>query len=1715
MDVSDKVFRRKCVSLSIIILVVVGTLFVLTPTQIPTVKAYSTPDTGVIWTLDDLVANSSGAVTLLGPLTYGFHEDVTVMGSDTLTIAPGEICKFDNGSSITFIIYGKVEALGADVGILFTSNSTAPKPDDWLGIWMYPGSEYVGDGIRIEYSHKGIHADNGKLTLSNSVIGEVDREAIVIANTTTTILNSTLYGGNWTAANQWGYYAINFLSGVRPLRIEGSVLVGGDSNDGRDGANGIALDSPDGYVDIVNNTLIEGGDGGPNYVNESRGGYGANAVYVQGTFSTRPMSVNITGNTKIVGGRGGDTLSPSGGRVGNGGDAIALRNIQNGSIRIQDNLLIEGGRTGDSYSNQTVRVFYLGYAGHGVGSTYVDASIQLHNNTIFGGAGGVNYGTGNSSMDYAPQGGTGIYLSRANNMTITDCFSEGGPGGDSMEGGLYVGIGTGGHGLSIYDSNNVTVRDTEFLGGDAGDSYVNWSGAGQGILTPGVGTYVDSFSSYILLENVTSTGGDGEDNYGGYGRGGLGGDGFTAYTPYANITVVGGSASGGRGGDNFNVTGTDTGDGGRGVRLLNIRNVTMEMVNITSGRGGDNYADTDCWGGGSRDPLHIEDSADFRVSNSTILGNYGGIDFVRHNNGSASYRAVWLRTSPLCSVDKCVFFGNTVDTPGFYGMNIENQATIEGNVIDVPSGGFGIYLPDSSGGSVVNDNTVRNGLYGIRLADSPNTTLYGNFIENSRDTGLQLLRSQNIPVNRTRIANSTWYGIELDGQSSAWVENCTITNSNSNDIQFQAGTTLMTTLNTTFDGTKVAIQPGEKLIVKNYLHTRILDLAPLPIQGADVLVTDNGMPVHSTSGYGGSDPQTNPQGEVNWIVVTDRIYDGSSFATENVTIAEVSEGARSFAYNPRDVDMSTSHEEFFYEKPPDSDPPQILNVLVNGLPEGNVLPGEPVVLTATINDTTTGMSYIASSNYTVGPVIWPGTDLVAADGSYYDDVVEDVIGMIDTTAWADGPHDVMVFACDVENNCNMTGETIRINIMPPDNTPPEIRSVYIDGSPSATVLWGDLAYLTAVIDDSATGDSPILSANFTNGTFNWATSTPLTAQDGNFDSPTETINHTIDTALLGIGDYDFCVYASDDVPNENITSTACAHLRIIAQPPPPPEISNVRLNGQPSLSTTEGAPVTITATIRAIEPGETVASANYTKNIANWAESFSMDPEDGTFDESEENVTATVDTIGWGTGTWQLYVYASDSGGNNNVSSTEYATLDLVSDVIPPTVIGSPNGTGVLVSTNITLDFSEAMDQGSVESAFSYTDVSQTWDITSGTWAWTDGNQTLNFQTSLSYDTTYIVTINGTVAKDLAANPLDGNGDGTGGDDYVFGFTTESAPPPVDTTPPQVDWTQPGEGDRNIPPDSDIVIAFDEEMNENSVESAIDIAPDVQYNTDWDGSVLTIGITQDLDENTEYTVTINGSTATDANGNQLDGNGDGTGGDDFGFSFETGSKAVGAAPSENLWLIPAIVLIIIAVILALLLIRRRKRPEERPSFEERVPAVVAPEFYGVPGVVPEERAPEEMEEGAFLAEGFFFPDNDSYECWQSLSETERDIDDVKGILGESKERLQKVDRNLSKIQDAMEKKEVEGTSGLFDEASTLQQENKELYDLSLKETRDMGKTLGKIKQNCRLVDAETVKDLRGLSQSNKLAIEENDRAINANIKKVNAKLKEIKNLLTQ
>lgn len=111
---------------------------------------------------------------------------------------------------------------------------------------------------------------------------------------------------------------------------------------------------------------------------------------------------------------------------------------------------------------------------------------------------------------------------------------------------------------------------------------------------------------------------------------------------------------------------------------------------------------------------------------------------------------------------------------------------------------------------------------------------------------------------------------------------------------------------------------------------------------------------------------------------------------------------------------------------------------------------------------------------------------------------------------------------------------------------------------------------------------------------------------------------------------------------------------------------------------------------------------------------------------------------------------------------------------------------------------------------------------------------------------------------------------------------------PIPSLPPEISGLTPALPD-TININADITIDFTKEMNTGSVESAISFNPAVaiaQYNWSVDLKTVTLQKAENFQFATDYTFTI-AATATDANGVQLDGNGDGTPGDGFQVTFRT------------------------------------------------------------------------------------------------------------------------------------------------------------------------------------------------------------------------------------
>jgi hypothetical protein len=402
--------------------------------------------------------------------------------------------------------------------------------------------------------------------------------------------------------------------------------------------------------------------------------------------------------------------------------------------------------------------------------------------------------------------------------------------------------------------------------------------------------------------------------------------------------------------------------------------------------------------------------------------------------------------------------------------------------------------------------------------------------------------------------------------------------------------------------------------------------------------------------------------------------------------------------------------------PADSQPPNINNVLIDGLSVAtytlSALPPS-VVLTATIDDSGTGGSNIGGANYTTPTATsWPGTGMNAVTPPF-DNPVEDVTATI-TTPTIPGTYNYYVYGWDnVPNyNNNAPFATLVIN----DDLPPDIANVLIDGQATATYGLSTLppsVTLMATIDDTASGGTNVGGANYTTPTSTSWPGTSMTAVAPPFDNPSEDVTANIVSPSIP-GTYNYYIYGWDDSPNYNNTAPFAT---LVVNDDLPPEISNVRVDGQISKTVIAGTIVTLNATADDTNTGNSnVAGANYTIGPAAWP-STDMNAVAPPFDNPTEDVTQTVDTSGWSSGSYELYVYAWDDVPNNNLTSTEFATIIIAAELLPPEISnvlinGAPSQTypmSAIPVLTLTADVDDSNTGASDVGGANYTIGAQQW----------------------------------------------------------------------------------------------------------------------------------------------------------------------------------------------------------------------------------------------------------------------------------------------------------------------------------------------------------------------------------------------------------------------
>jgi hypothetical protein len=169
-----------------------------------------------------------------------------------------------------------------------------------------------------------------------------------------------------------------------------------------------------------------------------------------------------------------------------------------------------------------------------------------------------------------------------------------------------------------------------------------------------------------------------------------------------------------------------------------------------------------------------------------------------------------------------------------------------------------------------------------------------------------------------------------------------------------------------------------------------------------------------------------------------------------------------------------------------------------------------------------------------------------------------------------------------------------------------------------------------------------------------------------------------------------------------------------------------------------------------------------------------------------------------------------------------------------------------LTTTSVEVVFSEAIDHGSAEQAFSIAPVID------GAFSWSGNVLTFTPASRLPLETDFVITIAPGV-RDPAGNEME--------EPSELAFVTVGNPSVVASQP------QPGAGD--VPLASTIVLDFSTLMDTASVEEALTMSPDLDMTATWGGERLTLAPVERLVEGTRYTLTL-GDAARDSAGTPLE-----------------------------------------------------------------------------------------------------------------------------------------------------------------------------------------------------------------------------------------------------
>ena len=159
-----------------------------------------------------------------------------------------------------------------------------------------------------------------------------------------------------------------------------------------------------------------------------------------------------------------------------------------------------------------------------------------------------------------------------------------------------------------------------------------------------------------------------------------------------------------------------------------------------------------------------------------------------------------------------------------------------------------------------------------------------------------------------------------------------------------------------------------------------------------------------------------------------------------------------------------------------------------------------------------------------------------------------------------------------------------------------------------------------------------------------------------------------------------------------------------------------------------------------------------------------------------------------------------------------FRDVHLISTALPEIVSTVPaqNDTGVSVLDDIIIQFNRPMNPDSVTVYLSFSP-----EFTKR-FIWSDQNRQLKIVPDrLQFETEYTITLSGQLT-DNYNHPLDGDGDGVGGDDFVLSFTTG-----IDALPPQLLAVYPPASANDLEVRPIINLEYDEELDPESITAEV------------------------------------------------------------------------------------------------------------------------------------------------------------------------------------------------------------------------------------------------------------------------------------------------------